>query len=324
MHKSAVFLAVIMVAAFLIRISLMPFDAPVEEDAKVYYYCAAELAYNQQHAIGCDYLHNLGWSYFLAAFFGMIPRDMAGFELLSNIQRIITVFISVATIPLIYRFTRNFLNWKLALVGSALFAFEYRIIENSTFGITEPLFLLLSVGALYFATAKRYNHLGFILALAATTIRVEGLFLFAAVAILYYHTTRQTKFCLVWLAVIIIPVLTFGVTQFQHEMLVADMHVNGNDEKDLLWSIGNSFLYMGWSTFPNFIFLIPLGLYAVYKQRQFRLWFALLAITAAPGLWSYLDAYDTRYFFPLYPFLVILSLVYFQKKPIMKTVTPTS
>ena len=86
---------------------------------------------------------NIGWSIFLSFWFWLI--DLHSSLDYMQFQRILSIVLSSLTTIPIYYLCRKFFNSKISLVGVALFAFEPRIILNSTLGITEPLFILLGI-----------------------------------------------------------------------------------------------------------------------------------------------------------------------------------
>ena len=61
-----------------------------------------------------------------------------------NIQRILSIIISVLTIIPLYYLIKNFFKKEIAIVAASLFIFSPKIIENSILGITDPLFIITS------------------------------------------------------------------------------------------------------------------------------------------------------------------------------------
>ena len=89
------------------------------------------------------FLANSGWSLLLSTLFSTTNYDDPLF--LMELQRSLSIFISVATIIPIYSLCRRFFNQSYSLVGASLFLFQPHIIINSSLGITEPLFLFLGI-----------------------------------------------------------------------------------------------------------------------------------------------------------------------------------
>tara|TARA_B100001146_G_scaffold201763_1_gene193231 strand:- start:911 stop:1798 length:888 start_codon:yes stop_codon:yes gene_type:complete len=74
--------------------------------------------------------------------------------------------------------------------------------------------------------------------------------------------------------------------------------------------------YLGWITIPFFIFFVPYGVFAIFKNRDYKK--NTLIITASifllPAIYAYTrDFQDPRYLFVLFPIFTILS-VYTIKK----------
>jgi len=319
---SKYFIAVtcITVAGFAIRLSLIPFDEVVSNDALLYlkyghYYSTVKFL---PHSV--TPLHNTGWSVFLSGLFRFVNVDYLVF---SNIQRVASVVFSTLTIPIVYLICKRFFVAKYSLIGAGLFAFDWRIIQNSAFGITEPLFLLLSFTGFLFAfnRNKSIAMLSIILVGMSMIIRFEGILMLLLVcAVFLYNGKFKTNIIIrtsLMLSILIIPtwlVTNFNVSNNMPDGLVSNIikeitffieHIN---DFDIGLKIYNSVLHLGWSTFPNYFFLLPIGIYSVMKSRQNRWLVLALVLLVFSGLWAYIDAFDTRYFFQSYIVMILLSL----------------
>jgi 4-amino-4-deoxy-L-arabinose transferase-like glycosyltransferase len=264
----------------------------------------------------------------LAAVYKIFPSSVFDELFFLNIQKTLTIILSCATIPLVYLLCRKFLEIRYSLIGAFMFAFEPRIVQNATFGITDPLFILLSIGAwVMFFSRQKYMIFSFVLAGLASTVRFEGIVLFPIFLILLYLKRNKLKkirlnmfyFSILFVAPIIILMVftlqngigTIFIEKFQKEIMVIGSFIDhgvvmGGEHKEFPEIVANSFLYLGWSAFPMFIFFLPFGLFAVFRQnKELILCMALVSIS---GIFAYFDAYDTRYFFPVYPFFIVISL----------------
>ena len=105
-----------------------------------------------------------------------------------TLQRVISISLSLLTVIPIYFLCNKFFEKKYSILGAMIFAFEPRIIQNSLLGITEPLFILLVTISLvfFFSEQKIINYISFALVALATIVRVEGLFLFVPLFILFF------------------------------------------------------------------------------------------------------------------------------------------
>lgn len=69
---------------------------------------------------------------------------------LIGLQRLISIILSTMTIIPIYFLTKRFVGNYFAIFAVSLFIFDPRIVQNSTLGITEPLFLILLTSSIIF------------------------------------------------------------------------------------------------------------------------------------------------------------------------------
>ena len=112
-----------------------------------------------------------------------------------NLQRIIAVSISILTIIPVYFLCRKFFNRFYSVLGAALFAFEPHIIQNSSLGLTEPLFIILvTISITLFLGSKiKSTFIAFLIIGLTTAVRIEGLFVFFAFSISYLIQNRHEK-----------------------------------------------------------------------------------------------------------------------------------
>lgn len=294
-----------------LKISYLILEDTSSHDANLYYYYGKELAEHNSLPKEAKFLHNIGFPIFLSGVFKTFdyPYDES-----ILIQKVVTIVLSLVLIPLTYLFLRNWFEPKYSVIGSLLMALDPRIIQNSTFGITEPLYLVLFVTALIFVLRDNriLNYSAFVVAGTASVVRLEGLVLLPIVFIILY-SRGKLKATLPAAMLFVIPLLIislFFVSSIGKDNIMSQLTkeytmINGVD--NFLPKLSNSVLYFGWFTFPMLLFFIPFGIRHVIKERLFLLLF-LIVISASTGLWAYFDAYDTRYFFHTYPFLLIITL----------------
>lgn len=90
---------------------------------------------------------NNGWSIFLSFWFYLIPlENVMNFM---DLQRLISITISSLTAFPIYFYVK-ICKKEYAIFASILFVFEPRIILNSIYGLSEPLFIILGISSLVF------------------------------------------------------------------------------------------------------------------------------------------------------------------------------
>ena len=134
----------------------------------------------------------MGWSLFVSMFFGFIDSE----NLLdySNTIRVLSIGVATFSIPMMYLVGRKFFDARYSLLLSSLFAFEPHLNYNSGFGLSEPLFHLAIIGSFYFILNKntRFIIISLFLAGIAYWIRINGVFVFIVITIIYFITLRKS------------------------------------------------------------------------------------------------------------------------------------
>jgi len=132
----------------------------------------------------------MGWSLFVSMFFGFI--DSENFFDYSNTIRALGIGVATFSIPMMYVVGRKFFDERYSIVLASLFAFEPHLNYNSGFGLTEPLFHLAIIGSFYFILNRntRFILMSLFLAGIAYWIRINGVFVFIVITIIYFITLR--------------------------------------------------------------------------------------------------------------------------------------
>ena len=104
-----------------------------------------------------------------------------------NIQRILSIIISVLTIIPLYYLIKNFFKKEIAIVAASLFIFSPKIIENSILGITDPLFIFcISLSIMFiFVKKSKYYFLSYVLVGLAFIVRQEGMLMLIPIIIYF-------------------------------------------------------------------------------------------------------------------------------------------
>jgi hypothetical protein len=277
-------------------------------------------------------ISNIGWPIFLSFFFSIFHFD----NLLDymNLQRIITISISTLTIIPIYFLCKKFFNRFYSVLGVALFTFQPHIIQNSSLGITEPLFILLvSISITLFLGFKTKSMLiSFLIIGLATMVRGEGLFVFFAFSISYIIQNKHKKEIIVkYLSGLIIFVTTLSSAIFLQMKTYGENTVSirlitgiegitsGINYYDKSASVISSYLVtlediikLGiWTCVPYFIILIPVGIYLILKERtrNTNTILTIMLVMCIPVIIAFSwTVRDTRIFYPLFPILTIVSI----------------
>jgi hypothetical protein len=272
---------------------------------------------------------NIGWPIFLSFWFSLVNLDNTLNYM--QFQQILAIILSSLTIFPVYFLCKKFFNDKISLVGASLFAFEPRIILNSTFGITEPLFILLGIISLLLFL--RYDKIGiiiaFILASFTTIIRSEGIFLLITISILFFIKYKISKEilktylpALIIFFLILTPILmyktevsgsdgVFGRMVTGTNQMIGMTNVNASNDSKIFDGLKLFVKYLGWIMIPSFLLFVPFGIIQFFRKRTKENNFIIivLIIYSIPILYAYFrQAQDTRYFYTLYPIFCLISL----------------
>ena len=174
---------------FVIRFLYFPYDISFSLDASVYFSYAYEMAISGEFP-NKFILANNGWPTFLAVFFSMLKTGE--FQTFVDLQRIVSIVISVLTVFPMYFLCRKFFPKIVSLIGGALFILEPRVISNSILGITEPVFNLLIITSLVaFFSKKNWIYFSFAFLALATIVRYEAFLLIIPFSIMFFLKLRR-------------------------------------------------------------------------------------------------------------------------------------
>ncbi|QDI73929.1 hypothetical protein HOV56_gp40 [Nitrosopumilus spindle-shaped virus] len=311
LKREFLILNLIIWVSFVIKIYFI--DVNVKQDNYDYFILAKNYAETNSIEVS-RYIHNIGLILLHGLFFKVI-------EPLFYTHILITCIFSSISLYFAFFFLRKFLNFKYAILGLLLLAFNFRIVQNATLGVTEPLFFTLVWASLYFSLSTyKLRVVGIVLSLFSILVRFEGIVVLFYCIVNYILYFEKLKYLLVTLFVFPISnistlinyktietksneVLGVFETHAKHEIVHLESMVHLQFGK-----IVNSVVYFGWSLFPEFLLFIPFGLYAVYKKKIGKSILFWIFVFALPGLWAYLDAYDTRYFMLSYLFIDLLCI----------------
>ena len=270
---------------------------------------------------------NIGWPIFLSFWFSLIELDSSLNYM--QFQRILSIVLSSLTVIPIYYLCRKFFSTKISLVGISLFAFEPRIILNSTLGITESLFILLGVSSLviFLQYSRRGILIAFTLVSFATIVRSEGIFLLITLSILFFIKNRLSKEILktylpaLIIFLLILTPISLYKTEVSGNDAMFDRVVHGtnqvikisnsNNGNEIIQGVELFIKYLGWIMIPGFLIFLPFGIIQLFRKRTKELNFILIFLISSsiPILYAYIvQAQDTRYFYFLYPIFCLISL----------------
>jgi hypothetical protein len=318
-------LVLIATVGFVLRLVFFNPNIPLSLDALSYFWYA-----NDMSILGNfpkSEVANTGWPTFLSIFFTVFHSD--DFLDYMNLQRLVTIIISVATIIPTYFLCTRFFDRTISLVGTMLFVFEPRIVQNSLFGITEPLYIFLIATALFLVLSRKnlYVYLAFSVSALASFVRVEGFFLFIVLSLIFFITQRKNKkvwfhysIAVVFFILLLVPMTAVRLQTQNNDSLTGRIFaetvaiVNPEQEFENGWVDEqlNIFKFIGWALIPVYIFFVPWGFFMIIKKRNqttlIILISALVLLVPAFDAIVISEAHDTRYLLPSYTLFCVLAL----------------
>lgn len=316
----------IIFTGFVIRIFYSPWELPITLDGLLFFWYANDISLLGNLPQNYSPANN-GWPIFLSIFFELLNSN--DFMSYMTLQRIISISLSTLTVIPVYLLCKKFSDNNLALIGAVIFAIEPRIVINSTFGITEPLYIFLIVCSilLFFSWKKKLIFLSIGILSISTFVRSEAIILIIPFLIIYFFKFKDRKKIfleiplLIFLFILIIfPMISYRIDVTGNDSMFSRIpNINSNfyNFQDLnpTNEIQNIIFLGGWALIPFFILLIPIGIYEFSKKIDFKK-LSVLTIyifLSVPVLYAISFLPDTRYLLILYPMLCILSVFGFKK-----------
>ena len=335
LSKYFVFLLTIIGVSLLVRLYYFPFDVPLSSDALYYFWYSSDIY--QIKELPSDWTPgNNGWPIFVSFFFSLFDsKDILTFM---QIQRLLAVLFSILISVPVYFLCKKFVSKKFALIGATLIAFDPRLMINSFLGVTDPLYLLLIATSLtvFLFSNKKLVYFSFVLASFAIIVRGEGIFFFVVLSILFFIRYRKEGYSIIFRYLAVIGIFTLIILPIS----IYRMDVSGTDSifvrsvvsaTDVLSDIEKSedisdniilngskifMQYLIWILIPTFIIFIPLGIFLIFKNRNFDKNAIILSagIMMIPAFYAYtIPALDTRYLYVLFPMFSVLAVLAIEK-----------
>ncbi len=323
LNSSLFGLSFIVILSLLIRFNYFVPEIPLTHDALDYFFYAMDTSILGHLPVNYSPQNN-GWPAFLSLFFSFFKFD-DGISYL-QIQRILSIVLSVSTIIPIYVLCRKFIGKPESLIGSAIFAFEPRIIGNSLFGLTEPLYILLcSLSLVFFLSNSKkliYSSFGFVA--LATMVRSEALFLFIGLSIIFLIRFRNDKLvlpkylpALVIFVLLLLPMSLYRIETIGDDSIIGRV-TDGMERTQtgvtngMLVGLENYFKFLGWDLLPLFILFVPIGIFLIFKDLNYQKLTIIIStlLMSLPAIYAYsVPALDTRFLFILYPMFCVFSVL---------------
>lgn len=295
------FLCIVGFFALLIRIYYLPHGIPIDLDGIEYFSYAVKISQTGQFPIVQNFVNN-GWPTFLSLFFLIFhPGNFLDYM---DLQRYVSVALSVLTIIPVYLLCRRFFAPQYAFFGAILFAFDPKIITNSVLGVTEPLYILLGITTLclFFGKNSKSAYCSFATAALFALIRYEGLLLIVPLSIMFFVRFRKEKktplrfflaisiFVLILLPMAYVRIQTTGQDGLTSHLFagsnyVSEFVIKGIPDDDYPITVGEGqskipqFIFRGidtfskyliWMTIPNLVLFVIIGLYLIVKNKRYR------------------------------------------------------
>ena len=322
--KNAVIcLGVIGLVGFLIRFFYFPDGIPLTFDAGGIFWYASDLSISGTFPINVN-MPNNGWPTFLSIFFYFFNSN--NFLDYNDLQRYVTIIISVITIIPVFILCRKFCGNGLSLLGTVFFVFQPRIIENSLAGLTEPLFILLELSCLvlFLQNNWKLKYLSFVFLALACLVRYEAIVLILPLSFLFLFKNRRDKtviprfliaisiFLSVLLPMLFVRMDTLGYDGvFSHSVASVEAYTIGEKTVhggEAVFTLINS---TARAVFPIFFIFLPLGIFGFFRKRNFDKYVVLLFLIfmSIPIIYvSVREITEPRYYLTLFPILSLLSL----------------
>ena len=327
----------------LIRIYYTPFELPITLDGSQYFWYAVDTSILGELSKSHNFPNN-GWPVFLSLIFNIVnPDTFLDFHIT---QRLSSIILSAATIIPIYLICRRLFNWKIALIGSAIFVFEPRLILNSTSGLPEALFILLFTISIYLFLSNNFKkiYIAFGLVALLSLMRYEGfLLIFPFFVLLFFKFGIKKKNILKYvlsLGIFILILLPMMYLRTEASVEVYDFELNEPVKADGVVShvvagaeffllekentitnqvvngITNMSKFIGWQMIPYLFFFIPIGI--IYFFRNFNLDKKIILICTIvmliPAFYAYSREFnETKYLFVMMPFMSVIASSFIEK-----------
>jgi hypothetical protein len=349
-------LIIIGLVGLVIRIYSYPYDLPLFQDVSDYFWYAIDMsilgefpqmATSQVLAVppypGYSFPNN-GWPVFLSLFFSL--ANFENVQAYMDLQRCITITISILTMIPLYFLCTKFFGKYFSLLGTALFAFQPRIIENSLLGGNEPLFLFLGICTLALFLNKNIKmiYASFAVAGLLSLVRYEGLLILFPMTVVFFYRFRFSKtsitryviavglILLILLPMAYIRTETLGYDGLLSNIVAGPKYIESTVSGDeTLWNslemsqasgiekrfyfiqngIQNLVKNFGISLIPTFSFFVPIGIFFLCRKLDYKkiMLIITLIVFLLPAFYAYSrDLQEYKYLFILFPIFSVVSM----------------
>lgn len=325
--KFSVFpILLIFLIGFFIRLYFTPFDLPSRSsDAFNFIIIALSFQDSWENIAGRYYM----WSGLLSLIF--IPFNFGDYDGYFTIIRLVTISISAVSGLIFYAIAKEIMSKKFALLAMAFFVIEPNIIENSIFGLSESLFLILGLTSFYFTINKSHKFflLSFVFAGLAFDARTSGAVLFVVPLVALYLRPELKKQFLKYaligttlFMIIITPTILDFNSRIGEELSFIDPSLTKRDtpsfehgsfikDNKYLGATVTGLVHIIRISIPYLFLFVPIGIFAGLKRFdwQIRLIAIIISLTFVMAIPQYTVSVEYRNLFFITPFLCILSAI---------------
>ena len=300
---TAFFLGLIIILGLVLRFYYFPYDIPLSLDSLSYFSYAFEISHTGKFPIDFVLMNN-GWPTFLSIFVSLFKFE--NFIEYMELDRGVSIVISVITVIPIYYLCRNFFSRVYSLVGASLFILEPRVIFNSILGITEPLYVLLgTLSLVLFFSGKKMIYCSFGVLALLSLVRFEGLLFIIPISVMYFIKFRKDEkkilkflLCLFIFVLILTPMVLIRLDTMGTDGFVSNYFTRINDinthiiqgipsdnpelslmdrkflqqglPEFLITAFSGMFFSLGLIQFPIYMLFLPFGIFFILRSSKFR------------------------------------------------------
>ena len=317
-------LVLIFLSGFLLRLYFTPFDLP-SRSQDAFYFILTALSFQDFENVGGRYFM---WSGLLALLFA--PFHFVNYDGYFTILRLLSILLSSFSGIILYLIAKQIMSKKFALLSMAFFVIEPNIIENSVFGMSEPLFILLGLTSFYFAIHKnpKFHLLSFVFAGLAFDTRPNGIVLLViALLSTYFRFDSKKQFAklgglgVVLFLVIITPLILDSASLVSDIRLLDPTTVQRNTPSFEAGSVISDNKYLG-ATITELIHLVRisvpyLGIFALFGfiivlkklNWHYKLIITTILLSLLVAIPQYTVSVEYRNLFFITPFFSLFAAI---------------
>ena len=135
----------------------------------------------------------LGWSLFLYPFLTIFNHSQF-FDLLNSVK-MLSFAVSIISIYPMYLLSRRFFNEKYSLIACFLFSVEPHLNHNAGLGLSEPLFILVTILTMYFSLSRnpKFFYVAFLLVGILWWIKFNGIVMLPIISVIFFLTIKDYR-----------------------------------------------------------------------------------------------------------------------------------